>query len=1001
MANRKLRDVHELRAGGALDTSNPFNPDGLVTLAYEWDDNSRLVGVVDDNANRTQKAYDALNRMVLEVLPDGARTEWAYNVDSTVREITDPNGSVVTRSYDSVNRLVAVSVARGSGVVGTTSESYEYDGLNRVTLSADDNGFLSQIEQAITEYGYDSLSRILLERQNGQSVASTWAPDSKRLSCEYPSGRELTWGYDTVDHPRTVSDASGQIAAWDYEGRGTRVVSSTLRNGTSGSLDYDAVRRVTSLRHTRGGTDFVHRTYGYNGVNYRTSETRFDDNGQRDGYEYDSLYRLVRTELDQAGSGGATRSVGEISYALDGVGNRREVRKDASLEAYSVNARNQYTERAGVTRRHDANGNLLEDERFAYAYDYRNRLVSVAAVGSGGPVARYRYDSQNRRVRKQVFDPATSALIRDVAFVWDAWRVCEEQDASGTALVTYVYGPRFLDEVVELERTAAHPLGTGELFLHQDVRFNVVSVSDASGEVERRYYDDYGNAVDAAKQPVASSAVGNPFGFQGRRLDAETGLLYFRNRMYSPETGRFLQSDPVWDPGNVGNPYTFCWSNPTSLFDPQGTFASSLVTRQLFRASLKVLVGRGGIISRAAMKSVQRMSARLSGHLMNQAFEKLTEHVDLQGMWGDGKLAVAVGMAAEVGHGVSMDLYNFVGESFDNCFLAGTLVETAEGKKKIEEIEVGDRVLSWDQETGKRVFQPVLRLFRNVTEQVVTVRVVPQWRGRGERHSVGESSAEEGEESDRAQEIRCTPGHPWWVIGKGWTYAGHLMPGDKLLGSDGSSLFVESATCVAEQAETFNFEVASTHCYFVGCTGKSPRSSSPTVLVHNLSLRSVLRRGVGALKGSVKRAQARHAWGSRDLGRFWKRLGRRTERFVDDAVGRVGGRRRAHSVRWSNATKRNFDRAYEIGNRKVLMEIKYKLGDVGTESFERMAMQIEGMFEVQGRLRHLRGVEAQVTLFSAQVPSGRTLKELSKRYGDRLRILTGADDLHDFLKGKR
>jgi len=155
------------------------------------------------------------------------------------------------------------------------------------------------------------------------------------------------------------------------------------------------------------------------------------------------------------------------------------------------------------------------------------------------------------------------------------------------------------------------------------------------------------------------------------------------------------------------------------------------------------------------------------------------------------------------------------------------------------------------------------------------------------------------------------------------------------------------------------------------------------------------------LKGSVKRAQARHAWGSRDLGRFWKRLGRRTERFVDDAVGRVGGRRRAHSVRWSNATKRNFDRAYEIGNRKVLMEIKYKLGDVGTESFERMAMQIEGMFEVQGRLRHLRGVEAQVTLFSAQVPSGRTLKELSKRYGDRLRILTGADDLHDFLKGKR
>ena len=63
---RVVREVYDLRIGGAgqepIDTSNPFNPDGQIALAYLWDGNSRLAGIVDDNGKRTAFDYDALDR---------------------------------------------------------------------------------------------------------------------------------------------------------------------------------------------------------------------------------------------------------------------------------------------------------------------------------------------------------------------------------------------------------------------------------------------------------------------------------------------------------------------------------------------------------------------------------------------------------------------------------------------------------------------------------------------------------------------------------------------------------------------------------------------------------------------------------------------------------------------------------------------------------------------------------------------------------------------------
>ena len=69
-----------------------------------------------------------------------------------------------------------------------------------------------------------------------------------------------------------------------------------------------------------------------------------------------------------------------------------------------------------------------------------------------------------------------------------------------------------------------------------------------------------------ATHPAASPVPGAVEASPGEVV----GWLYFRARMYDPETGRFLSRDPVWDAGNVGGWYTFVGNGPVSGRDPFG-----------------------------------------------------------------------------------------------------------------------------------------------------------------------------------------------------------------------------------------------------------------------------------------------------------------------------------------------------------------------------------------------------------------------------------------------
>jgi hypothetical protein len=75
-----------------------------------------------------------------------------------------------------------------------------------------------------------------------------------------------------------------------------------------------------------------------------------------------------------------------------------------------------------------------------------------------------------------------------------------------------------------------------------------------------------------------------------------------------------------------------------------------------------------------------------------------------------------------------------------------------------------------------------------------------------------------------AETITATPEHPFRVVGVGWTAAGELRRGSALLTKGGLVVHVDSVERRRGAFKVYNFEVTSTHTYFVGQVG---------LLVHN------------------------------------------------------------------------------------------------------------------------------------------------------------------------
>ncbi len=931
--NRLIRSELDLRLDGLGDNPLDLNQgggDGKIALIQEWDDNSRLTARVDDNGNRSTFFYDALNRLAIQRFADNTENAYAYDRDDNLVALTDGAGSTRTAVYDAVNRLTRSDIARGPGVMGTTLQVFEYDGLHRNTYCFDDNDPADPDDDAAITRKYDSLSRMLEEVQNGQTVASDWFAEGQRVGLTYPNGRALEFTYDRLDRLKTIADSAasvaaglatalpgGAIAEYDYLGP-SRLLETRLGNGVrkthlddaGAAAGYDDLRRMVGMRYLDGAGALVAGfEYGYNRENHRLFERRLHGPAAKGGdqIQYDSAYRMVRFQRDlpRADVGDPTAATEDETreYALDGVGNWTALTIAAQggatqTQTQTINEMNEYERFGGVARVHDDNGNLRDDGSREFAFDALNRLVQVTRKADGQLIARYAYDCLGRRIQRQVLN--SDVLDETLRYYYDGYRVIEEQDLAGVTVRQYVDGLG-LDGHLSFSRNLdLSPDNTVEAtyFHHADAKGWVAALTDETGTVVERYsYDLYGRVrfEDAASNPLAEqrfSLAGNPYSFQGRRLDPETGLYYHRFRAYDPDTGRFIQRDSagLWhDAMGRGNAYLFCALNPWSYHDPMGESAAEMASGFFDGAgdgAWNLIADSAQFAWDAIFHPIDTVSGMVDGmkSLMNQlmAGDMLeivkTLYPDLYTLtvkWDElsdydrgrliGKILVEEGAPMLTGAGAAKvvskvkkakklsktkklaigdaqkagtirektEILREAGytsaeirelmESGQVCFVAGTLIVTAEGLKPIEEIEIGDRVLSRDDRTGEQTYKTVVRTFVSHPDSLYRLTF----------------RSGDGEE----RELVATAEHPFWVVNKGdWVPAGELAPGDKLFLANGKladMVRIEIERGPPGGFTTYNFEVEDFHTYFV-----APQSDLDFYIwVHNACVRANAKAG--------------------------------------------------------------------------------------------------------------------------------------------------------------
>jgi hypothetical protein len=139
----------------------------------------------------------------------------------------------------------------------------------------------------------------------------------------------------------------------------------------------------------------------------------------------------------------------------------------------------------------------------------------------------------------------------------------------------------------------------------------------------------------------------------------------------------------------------------------------------------------------------------------------------------------------------------------DSCFGAGTLIATPSGHRPIEELELGDLVLAYDEPTGRVVPRPVTATFVHLDQRVGSL---PMSDGRV---------------------LRVTANHPIYLPDEErYAVAGELAGDERLLALSGSaqtsSLIAGTFHASTVTATVYNITVAGEHNYF-----------AEGVLVHN------------------------------------------------------------------------------------------------------------------------------------------------------------------------
>jgi len=527
-----------------------------VTFTYNPDQGKTYITEKNSGGDRvTIYTYDEAGKLLQKTGNCcGYNTQYAYDEDNNVSNMTDANGNVFTANHDALGNALATTDAEGAG----QSFSFEQN-LNRLasitdkrgnatSMQYDGNGNLLKIVQpqgVEVSFSYDAKGNIAsVTDGNGNTTNLTYNTNNDVTGIQYPIGQEtfefdavgnlkvsrdgngnaVHYQYDALNRLRSIADDLNNEVLYDYDGA-SNLTQETDPNGAVKTYAYDAHNRLEGVTTPSGTTG-----YGYDASDNLTAIT--DANQHTSVFEYDQRDLLV-SERDPLNH--------STAYTYDGNGNLVS-RTDANgMETtYTYDRLNRLLSKTynGNTDNYayDANGNLVQCSNnhisMSFSYDALNRLTSKT-INNWGITIAYEYDLAGNRTK--MTDPAgetlygydannrlisiTNPAAETTTFTYDAGGRLTRQDYANGAYAVYGYDvANRLTALINLSASGTVLAGYGYTY---DANGNRLSMTTPQGTTSYTYDGDNRllsasyTGIVAPDESYAYDGAGNRTNFNG------------------------------------------------------------------------------------------------------------------------------------------------------------------------------------------------------------------------------------------------------------------------------------------------------------------------------------------------------------------------------------------------------------------------------------------------------------------------------------------------------